>query len=49
MLLALSDRGSESPTPTSWPGRAPVALSVLDGASARAGVTLIASSAAVVK
>ena len=48
MLLALSDRGSKSPTPGSWPGRAPPAGSRL-GAWASAEIDVMQSSAKVAR
>ena len=47
MLLALLDRGSESPMPTSWPARAPVAGFMPDGAWAKADTAVMPSNAAV--
>ena len=49
MLLDLLDNGSDSPTPGSCPGRAPVAGFAPDGVWARAGNTIIPITAAVAK
>jgi pyridoxal biosynthesis lyase PdxS len=46
MLLALSERGSESPKPISWPGRAPVVEFWAGGIWATAATVLMPNMAA---